>query len=544
MDIDRSALLENFVVESEEHLDAIEESLIGLEANPDDETLLEAIFRAAHTFKGNAFVVGLNALGEFAHAFETILDQLRTRQISLDGRLASVALAAVDAFRQLVARVAAGDGDEGAERHPAHGALLRWLAQRDVGADAPAAGAEAVTSHESARARERSTIRVETAKLDRLIDLVGEMAIARGRISTLLQAGSARAAEALDVHEATGQLFLDLHEQVMKMRLVSIGPTLRPLSRTVRDVSLSLGKSARLVLVGEDVEIDTALVERMRDPLVHMIRNALDHGIEQPEARRTEGKDPTGTITVRVWRDGEAVVIEVSDDGTGLDREKLLAVARARGAAAESLSDAELFTMVFDAGFTTADHVTELSGRGVGMSVVRRNIESLRGRISVRSTPGRGTTFTIRLPLTLSIIDGFSVGAGGETFILPMESVLECIDLPDEEAGGERDRGVTSIRGEPLPFLRLGRFFGLAPAGGARESVVVIREGPSRVGLVVDALHGGGQVVVKPLGRWFENVRGISASTLLGNGRVALLLDVAELLIRSLETEEARARSA
>jgi two-component system chemotaxis sensor kinase CheA len=331
-----------------------------------------------------------------------------------------------------------------------------------------------------------------------------------------------------------------LQELVMKVRMVPLGRTFQPFARSVRDLAQATGKQVRLELAGEDVEVDTTLAELVRDPLTHLVRNALDHGLETPEARQAQGKSPTGTLALRAFHEAGSVVVQVSDDGAGLDRARVAARARAHGLLGpdEALEEAALLRLIFEPGFSTAERVTELSGRGVGLDVVRRNVEVLRGSLSVESTPGQGTTFTLRLPLTLSIIEGFSVGVGAETYVLPLEHVLECVELPADERPASRT-GVLNLRGGPLPFLRLREHFGLGGERPPRESVVVLRHGAGRAGLAVDLLLGQGQTVIKPLGQLCQGLPGLSGSTLLGDGRVALILDVPALLEQALKVAPA-----
>jgi two-component system chemotaxis sensor kinase CheA len=380
------------------------------------------------------------------------------------------------------------------------------------------------------------SLRVDVEKLDRMLRLAGEIAVARGRQRALLEASGQGGTEALEAHHETDRLFLDLQEQIMQARMVPVGPVFRRHERTVRDVALAHGKQAYLMVEGDDVEVDTAVVEHMRDPLTHMIRNALDHGIEPPERRAAAGKPRAGRVTLRARRDAGSILIEVADDGAGLDLERIRRVAAERGIDSSRLREAELKALIFHPGFSTAPEVTDLSGRGVGMEVVRRNVELLRGTITVDSEPGAGTTVSIRLPLTLAIIDGFSVGVGEETYIVPLDAVVECIELPLDVGGHTAGAGcgIIEVRGAALPFLRLRELFGLPAVARGRENVVVVRqEGSSSgqlAGIAVDALFGRSQTVIKPLGQMFRGVPGVAGSTILGSGRIALILDVPALL--------------
>jgi two-component system chemotaxis sensor kinase CheA len=296
------------------------------------------------------------------------------------------------------------------------------------------------------------------------------------------------------------------------------------------------------VVEGEDVEVDTAVVEYVRDPLTHMVRNALDHGIEAPAARRAAGKDPVGKVVLRAFHEAGSMVIQVIDDGAGLDRGRIAEKAVATGLVADAsrLSDEDLARLVFEPGFSTADRVTELSGRGVGMDVVRRNVEALRGSVAIESTPGHGTAVTIRVPLTLAIIQGFRVAIGDEVYILPLDAVVECLELPSGETEAGTTCGIVNLRDRPLPYLRLRDHFGLAGERPERENVVVVQHGSQSAGVVVDALHGESSTVIKPLGSMFKAIPGVAGSSILGNGRVALILDVAGLLRETLRRAAAR----
>uniref|UniRef100_UPI001F5AA08A chemotaxis protein CheA n=1 Tax=Anaeromyxobacter sp. SG66 TaxID=2925410 RepID=UPI001F5AA08A len=441
------------------------------------------------------------------------------------------------AFRRRLAAAAQaagsapGAGEPGASSSPAGGHAGPGDAYEPAG-----------PAHASAR-----TLRVDVTKLDRMLDLSGEIAIARGRLTDLLeQRAGAGAEQLLEAHREADRLYQDLQELITKARMVPIGPTFHPHARTVRDAAAALGKRARLVVEGEDVEVDTAVIEHIRDPLTHMVRNALDHGIEPPDVRRARGKAPIGTVVLRAFHEAGSMVIQVSDDGAGLDRARIAARAVAQGLAPDAarVTDEEAGRLVFEPGFSTADAVTELSGRGVGMDVVRRNVEALRGSVAIRSVPGAGTEITIRVPLTLAIIQGFKVGVAAETFILPLDAVVECLELPAEECAASAPCGILNVRGAPLPYLRLRDHFGLGGARPGRENVVVVRHGAHTAGVTVDALHGESSTVVKPLGRMFGGVPGISGSSILGNGRVALILDVGGLLretLRRAATAEANA---
>jgi len=380
------------------------------------------------------------------------------------------------------------------------------------------------------------TLRVSLETLDRILDLTGEIAVDRGRLREVLERGDGDGREAAEMHRESDRLHAELQELVMKARMEPLDATFRRFGRTVRDLAAALGKEARLVIEGEDVEVDAKVIEHVRDPLTHLVRNALSHGIEPPAVRSTRGKDPCGVLRLRAFREAGGIVIEVQDDGAGLSSQKIAERARVMGLPLEleGLPEAELQRLIFEPGFSTASAVTELSGRGVGLDVVRRNVDALRGFVTVSSREGDGTTFTIRLPLSLAIVPGFAVQTAGETYILPLDGVFECVELPPGELRGPEGSGVLSLRGVPLACRRLRRQFRIAEGAPAREYVVVVGHEGRRLGLVVDELIGESQAVLKPLGRLFRDVAGLAGTAILGSGRVALMIDLPELFREAL----------
>jgi two-component system chemotaxis sensor kinase CheA len=555
MDIDRDALMKVFLEESRDNLSSLEEALVALEGRPADAELLKLIFRMVHTLKGSAAMIGLQELADFAHALEDVLDDLRKGKIAAHRDLITLLLEMVDELRAMVLDAVAGRAASTPERL----ALMRRIeqtagrAEHDASPATPAAGAPspvaAVDAGPAAPAvaeaaigmERRRTLRVGLEHLDRMLTLSGEIAIARLRVRQGLEAAGKGAEALLEADRLTDGLFLDLQELILRVRMVPIGPIFRQHLRTVRDVAGSLGKTARLVIEGEDVEVDARVVEHLKDVLVHLVRNALDHGIETPEARRRAGKDPCGQVTLRARHDGSSIDVEMEDDGAGLNRERIIARARALGAGPAdpgALSDAELFRLVFQPGFSTAEIVSDISGRGVGLDVAVRDVEAMGGTIEVSSTAGRGTVIRLRIPLTLSIIAGLSVGTAGDTYVIPLDSVVECLEMPAAERLRPGPAGLLNLRGQVLPYVRLRHLFGLGEASAGRENVVVLRRGAERAGLVVDALYGERQAVIKPLGRLFQNLPGVSGSTILGDGRVALILNAPALM------REAAARQA
>ena len=381
------------------------------------------------------------------------------------------------------------------------------------------------------RAGDAKFIRVRADKLDRLIDLIGELVIASsGAQLAANQEGAPLVSEATQrIHD----LVQEARDGALGLRMVPIGETFSRFQRVVRDVSKNLGKDVDLQITGADTELDKSMVETIADPLMHLVRNSLDHGIEPSQERAAHGKNPRGQLALHAYHESGTIVIEVSDDGRGLDRDRILRKAIERGLVSpeQTLSDAEVHQLICHPGFSTAEQVTDISGRGVGMDVVKRNIEALRGQMMLASEAGRGTTTQIRLPLTLAIIDGFLCEVGDVHYVVPLEMVVECIETPKEHHQAiDQVTGYFDLRGETLPYLDLARFFGVKPQVNSRRSLLLVRAGIGTIGLIVDKLAGEHQTVIKPLGAMFSQVRGLAGSTILGSGDVALILDVPALV--------------
>jgi two-component system chemotaxis sensor kinase CheA len=373
--------------------------------------------------------------------------------------------------------------------------------------------------------QENRSIRVDADKLDQLINLVGELIIAGAGVNLI-----ARRAQNSELQESSSKLsslVQEVRDSALQLRMVKIGATFNRFQRVVYDVSREIGKDIALEIHGEDTELDKTVVEKIGDPLLHLVRNAIDHGIESAAVRLANGKPARGRVTLDACHDSGAIVITVSDDGGGLKRDRILAKAIERGLvdAGRDLSDGEIYDLIFEPGFSTAAKVTNLSGRGVGMDVVKRNITALRGSVSVTSAEGVGTTVTVRLPLTLAIIDGFMVEIGKSVFAIPLDMIEECI-----EYSAEPGHDYTDLRGSVLPFIRLRDLFDVGGVPARRENIVVLKHAGQRAGLVVDTLLGEFQTVIKPLGQLFSQVDCISGSTILGSGDVALILDVPALV--------------
>ncbi|KPZ04669.1 CheW-like protein [Pseudomonas syringae pv. aptata] len=397
-------------------------------------------------------------------------------------------------------------------------------------ATATATAVERPSSAGEQKNKDGRYVRVNADKLDELINLVGELVIASAGASLL-----AKSCDNDPLQEASSTVS-GLVEQILDgalhLRMIPIGDTFNRFRRVVRDVSQELGKDIDLIINGAETELDKTVVEKIGDPLMHLLRNSMDHGIESAEARRAAGKPAKGHLSLNAYHDSGSIVIEIADDGAGLNRERILDKAQQRGlvAAGASLTDQEIYNLIFEPGFSTAEAVTNLSGRGVGMDVVKRNITLLRGTVDLDSQPGQGTIVRIRLPLTLAIINGFLVGIDQSTYVIPLDMVQECIELDEHNRQLTRDSGYLDLRGEVLPLVYLRDHFNHEGPAARRQNVVVVRYAEHKAGLVVDELLGEFQTVIKPLGKLFGALRGISGSTILGSGAVALILDIPALL--------------
>jgi len=380
--------------------------------------------------------------------------------------------------------------------------------------------------------KESNYIRVDAAKLGYLINLVGELVISGAAMRLMVDKHGLSDVD--DVASTMSHLVEDIRDTALQLRMVQIGETFTRFQRVVHDVSKELGKQIQLQITGGESELDKTVVEKINDPLTHLVRNSLDHGIETPAERMRAGKPEKGTIQLNAYHDSGRIVIQISDDGKGLDSDRIVAKAIAKGLIKpdQALSKHEIYNLIFEPGLSTKEEASNLSGRGVGMDVVRRNIEALRGSVSIDSELGQGTTVTIHLPLTLAIIDGFMVEARKERYIIPLSMVEECVEMSSDEWKIDDVQHYVNLRGHVLPYLRLGDFFhkNKKHTRTQRESLVVVRFGEAKAGFVVDELHGENQTVIKSLGKLFENLEGIGGATVLGSGDVALILDVQGLI--------------
>lgn len=570
-------LLKDFVTESFELIDAAEASLLALEADPDDAESVNTVFRAFHTIKGTAGFLGLASIKELAHRAESLLSRIRDGEIRYSGGYADLALRSVDMIKALVEGVEGALAGHPLEKPGGFDELYRLLESpekfgvSEAASPSPAAVAnrspdkeadggdedsevEPVAAGEAEREEaERSgerpgssgaavrrpssgelSVRVRTDRLDRLIDMVGELVIAHSMVAQDEIVQSGKYQDLARKTSQVGKIVRELQDLSMALRMVPLKPAFQKMNRLVRDLSVKAGKKVTLVTHGEDTEIDRNMVDVLRDPLVHMVRNAVDHGIEPPDERVRKGKPEEGTLVLQAYNSGGNVVVELRDDGRGLNREKIVEKAVQRGLieSAAGMSDSEVYNLIFMPGFSTADRVSEVSGRGVGMDVVKRNIEALRGRIEIESEWGKGCSFKLILPLTMAITDGMLVRVGEERYIIPTVNIVKTFRPEADQLSTVAGKGeMVLLRGELLPLYRLHRFFNIA--GGVTDPcaglLVIIASGQAKYALLVDELVGQQQVVAKSLGKAVGKVTGISGAAILGDGRVGLILDTVEL---------------
>ena len=387
-----------------------------------------------------------------------------------------------------------------------------------------------VVTEEKKEVKKSFSLRVDSGKIDQLINQISEMVIANAKVT--------QRADVLDDNELSesatilSDMLEDIRTGIMNIRMVQVGDSFNKFKRIVHDVAKKVDKEIDFEIVGGETELDKMVVEKISDPLMHMLRNSIDHGIELPDEREALGKSRHGHVTLKTYPDAGTIVIEISDDGRGLSKEKILTKAITNGLIPQNhnLSDKEIYNLIFAAGLSTAEKVSDISGRGVGMDVVKSNIESLRGTVEIDSKPGEGSLFTIRLPLTLAIIDGFLIQSGNTKYIIPLEMIQECIELDDHYKKEMDGNEYINLRDSMLPLLDVRRYFDEEQTQSERENIVVVRYGDYKIGMMVDELFGEFQTVIKPLGEVFSNVPGISGGTILGSGEIALIFDIPKLI--------------
>ena len=560
----------DFAVEAREHLANAENAVLSLEANTGDTEQVNVVFRAFHTIKGVSGFLNLPRIVEVAHAAEFLLDKVRSNKIPLSPHVLELVLASSDLIGQLIGMLSGGDAPKERELKilvrrleaacegraltapggiPARAAVVPVAPTAttpntsvDEGTSIAPSAAETKPAPTKAAAalaaKADQTVKVSTQRLDSLVNLVGELVIAQLMVvqdPVVSKIHDQRLSRNL-AH--LGKIVRDLQENSMSLRMVTLKSTFQKMARLVRDVAAKAGKRIQLEVEGEDVELDRTVVEEIGDPLVHMIRNACDHGVEPADERRKAGKNETGTLRLRAYHSGGSIVIEVEDDGRGLSRERILKKCLEKGLIDPSrnlaeIPDSEVFNYIFLPGFSTAEKVTDISGRGVGMDVVRRNIEALRGSVEIRSTTGKGSTFSMRLPLTMAIIDGMVVRVGGQRYIVPTLNIERSFRPTKEQLTMVLQKGeLVRVREELLPIYRIHRLFSVREGAQdlAEGLLLVLEHGKRRACVFVDEILGQQQVVIKNLGNSQPQIRGVSGGAILGDGRVALIVDVGGLL--------------
>jgi two-component system chemotaxis sensor kinase CheA len=542
-------LVEIFVGETIENLGSIEASVLALDESQDDSDARDEVFRLFHTVKGSAGALGFSHIQALAHVLEDLLDRARAGRHQMGRREVELVLAAVDLLANLVRDIqkrppADTIDDRASQRFAIQNAVAQLLGEPASEQLAPDVRepldvdwrhTDSIASTTANPSLLQPTINVNTKKLDTLVDLVGELVIAQSMIlqhARLLGTADDRLSRTLAQCQ---RLTHDVHQSAMTMRLVPIRRTFQRMQRLVRDLSWKSGKDVDLTLSGEETELDRKVVDEIAAPLMHMLRNSIDHGIEDPESRRRAGKTRRGQLAISASHQSGAVHIEVSDDGRGLDTDALYERGVARGLVEPSTrpSEAELHALIFRTGFSTAERVTEISGRGVGMDVVRRAVESLRGRIEIRSRRGEGTTFLIKLPLTLATIEGLLLAAGGQRFVLPTFAVQESLRPSSDRLRVIPGHGwIIEVRNQSVPVVSLADLFKMPapPADPSAGVLVVVEDDGRRLALLVDELLGKQGLVIKSLGETFANIEGVAGGAILGDGRIGLILDAGGLI--------------
>jgi two-component system chemotaxis sensor kinase CheA len=595
-------IVKDFLVESYENLDRLDRDLVGLEKNPHDRDALAGVFRTIHTIKGTCGFLGFPQLEKVAHVGENLLTRLRDGQLTLNPELTTALLGMVDAVRQMLGSIDVSGGEGERDDTKLIATLTRLqqspeavalpssigdiLMQRagvteaeillavekqkegdprrmgeilvEQGAARPADVVDALRIQQSSRAAATasdSTIRVDVGLLDKVMNLVGELVLARNQV--LLFASRTKDTTFLAASQRLNLITTELQEGVMKTRMQPIGNIWGQFPRTVRDVALGCGKEVAIEMEGKETELDKTIIEAIKDPLTHLVRNSVDHGIELPEDRVKWGKDPTGRLMLRAFHEGGQVNIEISDDGAGLNVERIHQKAVERGVITVEqggrMTEREIFNLIFLPGFSTAEKVTNVSGRGVGMDVVKTNVEKIGGTVDIQSTLGRGTTVRVKIPLTLAIIPALVVTCGGDRYAIPQVSLLELvrIEADDVAKGIELVHGVPvyRLRGRLLPLvylnqeLKLGADARPATVRDAAVNIVVLQADERQFGLVVDEINDTEEIVVKPLRQQLKTVKTFAGSSIMGDGKVALILDVLGLAQRAGVVTETRNRA-
>ncbi len=581
---DMLEIVESFVVETQEILENLDQDLIQLEDQPEDPDLINRIFRAVHTIKGTSGFLSFEQMSTLAHRFEDVLNKMRKGQLTFQPWMMDTLLEAYDQMKVLLQQVidrqiqdipleailnklkAIAEGQQpgevvtpaaNASGQPASATPPKKQKKTPKKKSAPQSTSEPAASPQNGNPPEDanavsksylsrnhqlgkvidSTIRVDVERLDNLMNLVGELVLGRNRLAQIVNNLKAETnhQELVDTTAQIDFITSELQSAVMKTRMVQIGRIFNKFPRLVRDLSREFKKEIDLVLEGEETELDKSVIEEISDPLVHLIRNSVDHGIESPEEREKLGKPRKGMIRLGAGHEGNHIIIEVEDDGQGIDPEKIKQKAVEKGIIsaedAKELSEAEVYNLIFMPGFSTAQQVTNVSGRGVGMDVVKTNITRLNGMITVKSQVGVGTKFILKLPLTLAIIQGLLVQVAAEVFAVPLSSVIEVVRTSRNDVHSIHGEEVIRLREKVLPLVYVRDVYHVPGHRQPDKFYTVVVGIANRVfGLVVDDLLGQKEIVIKPLGAYLKNTPGIAGSTILGDGRVIMILDIGEML--------------
>jgi two-component system, chemotaxis family, sensor kinase CheA len=572
-------IISGFVMESLDGLETVEVSLMELEENPDDNESINTIFRSFHTIKGVSAFLGFMRINTLAHRSENLLDKIRGGELDIQPRVVDVILDTVDLLKKLVQGVKAGMDCGGGmdcglaiapmvarieavqNNDDAHQPIGRIMIERGdlnekelnraletqkahpdqklgeilVAAGQATANQVASALQDQKKSSSRRTglqVKVDTKKLDNLVDMAGELVIAQSMLRQNPHIKTSQDQTLMHTLGQLGQITAALQTMTMSLRMVPIKSTFQKMVRLVRDLARNSGKQVRLTMCGEDTEIDRNMVDELYEPMVHMIRNSVDHGLEPPHERMAAGKDPVGAIHLRAFHRGGNIVVEISDDGRGLNKERIIEKAKANGLITDEikLPDDEINQLIFQPGFSTAREVSEISGRGVGMDVVKQAIEKLRGRVDIQTRPGKGSTFVISLPLTLAIIEGMVVRIGKDRYVIPAPSIIESFRPTRDQYSTVVGQGEMILtRGKLVPLVRLDRYFNCAfDADHPWQGIVVAVEyDGKRICLLLDELLGKEDVVIKSMGPYLQNVKGIAGGAIMGDGRVGLILDMA-----------------
>ena len=552
-------LVDSFTIETEEILETVDQDLIELEHNPDDEETLNSIFRGLHTIKGTSSFLGLDLITKLSHNAEDVLNDLRKKVLTVNSEIMDVLLDAVDFLKvlmddvrnkelvdrdivPLVTQLMAFRGDSSPDNQSNENKGVSKSTEQKKNKD--------IVKKNSSKSVVDATIRVDVERLDSLMNLVSELVLRRNSLMQITNKLDKEAEDSEYMEELTSTaghisyLTTELQFSVMQTRMLPIGKVFNKFSRIVRDLSRDFNKKIELTIEGAETELDKSLIEEINDPLVHLIRNAVDHGIETPEKRIAAGKDEVGKVKLYATQEGNNIIIGIEDDGNGLDANKLKAAAVKKGvitkAEAERMTEKEAFNIIFAPGFSTAEKVTNVSGRGVGMDVVKTNIAKLNGMIDIQSVLGEGTKIVIKLPLTLAIIQGLLVEVNEEVYVIPLSAVLETSRVNVEDISYMNQREAIRLRDSILPLVRLDALFGIPKINNEEESfvyVVVVGMAEHKLGLVVSKMLGQEEVVIKSLGEELGQTPGVSGATIMGDGRVRMILEIRDLFDLAAKTK-------